>query len=278
MNCQTCRERMAELADARLDDKTADLVARPHRGLRRVPRGVRRRWPARSAALDTLPVLAALPPAPRRRHGPHRDGEAHAAGPRRLGLVHPRRRQRARGAPAPRWMPAVLQGLGVCALVAPGILRRRAHGDRAPAGRTCAPAWTRWASWSSSPCSRSAPTGDRLETVLTAGHGHEARRAGDRRADQFHGVRPEREREAERPHRALLPCGPGGRARRRPRLPSPGDQPAGPGLDDRLPRRHEGARGRPPSSRSWPPTTRRTPTSASRRAARSTSSEPHHPP
>ena len=266
---------MAELADAKLDEKTAASGARPPRA---AARPAAREFESLRRTLEALDALPAAAPSHRLRARVMGDIETEKLTLRSQAgwaVVHPRGRRLAPGPPVRARAPAPPGTRGV----RPGRPRlhaRRAHGHPAPARRPARRVDTMGQLFEQSVLQKGA-TGDRLETVLTAG---EARRPDERvingliNSMAFDTSVNVRLNALERP---LLARRPGGRARRRPRVPAARDQPAGPGRHDRLPRRGAGAARPPPSCASSSATTRRTPTSASPRAARSTCSEPPPP-
>jgi hypothetical protein len=163
MNCQTCHERMAELADARLDEATAAPVRAHIAGCA----DCRRDFDAVSRTLRALDALPAAAP-------------SHRLRARVMGLIETEKlteRGRAewassiRGAAGARpgrrhpWAPALLRALGACALVALGFL----VGERAATDRKVADLSARVDTMGQlveqSVLQRRA-TGDRIETVL----------------------------------------------------------------------------------------------------------------
>jgi len=165
MNCQTCLDRMAELADSKLDEKTAALV-RAHLdgcpGCRRELETLRRTL----EALDTLPSAA---PSQRLRARVMGDietekltqrGQADWASSIRAAAV-PRRPRRF------GWVPFLLQALGACALVVLGFTL----GERTATQRQLSELRVRVDTIGQlfeQSVLQKRTTGDRLETVLTA--------------------------------------------------------------------------------------------------------------
>jgi len=154
MNCQTCIDHLPELADARLDEKTAAL-ARAH--LEGCP-GCRAEYESLRRTLEALDALPAAAPSHRLRARVMGDIEAEkltlrsqAGWASSIRAAADARRGR-RFALAPLLLPA----LGACALVALGFML----GERTATQRQLADLRsrvTRWASFSSSPSCRRAP-------------------------------------------------------------------------------------------------------------------------
>ena len=165
MNCQTCRERMTELADARLDAETAAAVAGPHR---RLPEACRSEFDTFSRHARCARRHPLRPAAHRMRAqvmGPIETEKLTQRNQAALGVVHPLGRGRA---PPPHSVgPFVLQASGR-ARSSPWASSSASAPRPSARSPTFAPGSTPWASWSSSPSFRSARPGDRLETVLTA--------------------------------------------------------------------------------------------------------------
>jgi HEAT repeats/Putative zinc-finger len=166
MNCQSCRERMAELADAKLDEKNA-AEARAHIEGCAECREEFESLGRTLAALDTLPTSA---PSHRLRAAVmgHIETEkltqrnrAHWASSIRTAASEREERR-------PRWVPAILQVLGVCALVLVGFFL----GERTATERQLAALRVRVDTMGQlveQSVLQKRTTGDRLETVLTAG-------------------------------------------------------------------------------------------------------------
>ncbi len=166
MNCDTCLERTAELADGKLDPKTEALV-RAHlegcAGCRQELETLRQTL----AALDALPAAA---PSPRLRAHVMGDIESEKLTERDHADLASSIRGAAGGRRARRfsWAPLLLQVLGACALVVLGFT----FGERAATQRQLSELRVRVDTigqlFEQSVLQKST-TGDRLETVLTAG-------------------------------------------------------------------------------------------------------------
>ena len=240
MNCQMCRERMAELADARLDESTVASDAHAHGRLPRLRAWIPDDHPHTRCARCEFPRM---PPPMRLRARvtglietekltlqSQAEWASSPEGPRR---EHGRRRP---------WWPMVLQALGACALVAVGFALGRANGRRAsarapsrtgrhdgPDGRAVGPPETH----------HGRPPGDRHD-------GHAVRKPDEQVIDGLINTMAFdtsvnvrlNALNALYEHR-----GPGGRAGGRCGLPSARAQSPGPGLDDRLPRGLQGPGG-----------------------------------
>lgn len=174
MNCQSCRERMAELADARLGEREAAQM-RAH--LEGCPECARELETIRTtlAALDSVPhdapshrLRASLMGAIETEKLTEREGARWAS---RLRDAAPAR------APAPRaWLALLLQSLAACALVAVGF----ALGERSASQRQLAQLRARVDTVGQlveQSVLEKRATGDRLETVMTAA---ETRRPDER--------------------------------------------------------------------------------------------------
>jgi hypothetical protein len=173
MNCQTCRERMAELADARLGEKDAAEM-RAHMGA--CPECARE-FDTISRTLEALDSVPHGAPSPRLRARVTglietekltlRDRAAWASSIRTAASEHPRQ--------ARPWWPALLQSLAACALVALGF----AFGERSASQRQIADLRARVDTMGQlveQSVLQKQATGDRLETVMTA--------AGSRKPDE----------------------------------------------------------------------------------------------
>ena len=165
MNCQTCREHMIELADARLDAETAAAVRGHIDACEACRARIRDVQPhARGARRHPRP-----PPTHRLRAqvmGPIEAEKLTLEEPGRMGVVHPlgrgpTRRRRLRGS------SYVLQAPGVCTLVALGFIL----GERTATQRQIADLRARVDTVGQlveQSVLQKRTTGDRLETVLTA--------------------------------------------------------------------------------------------------------------
>jgi hypothetical protein len=166
MNCQSCRERMAELADAKLGEKDEALV-RAHIDGCADCREESETLGRTMAALDALP---SAPPSHRLRAAVmgHIETEKLTQRNRAGWASSIRAAATAREARGPRWVPAILQGLGVCALVFLGFFL----GERTATERQLAALRARVDTMGQlveQSVLQKRTTGDRLETVLTAG-------------------------------------------------------------------------------------------------------------
>jgi len=177
MNCQTCRERMAELADARLAEKDA-AEARAHM---EVCPDCAREFETLGAtlrALDSVPndapshrLRAALMGAIETEKLSQREGADLASTIRGAASEAPRTRR--------AWVPFLLQSLGACALVALGF----SFGERSASQRQIAELRARVDTMGQlveQSVLQKRTTGDRLETVMTAA---ETRRPDERLID-----------------------------------------------------------------------------------------------
>jgi len=165
MNCQSCTDRMAELADARLDEEAAAAMRAHIDGCpdcRREYESLRRTL----EALDALPVAA---PSHRLRARVTGDIETEKLTLRRNeGWASSiRAAADSRWDRRFRWAPTLLQALGACALIALGF----ALGERTATQRQLAELRVRVDTmgqlFEQSVLQKRA-TGDRLETILTA--------------------------------------------------------------------------------------------------------------
>jgi hypothetical protein len=164
MNCQSCRERMPELADARLDDKSAAEVRAHLEGCAEC-RAELETLTRTLAALDSIP---SSPPSHRLRAAVmgHIETEkltqrnrATWASSIRAAASAPERRS--------RWVPAVLQALGAGAFIFLGFYL----GERTATQRQLADLRARVDTMGQlveQSVLQKRTTGDRLETVLTA--------------------------------------------------------------------------------------------------------------
>jgi hypothetical protein len=166
MNCQTCREHMAELADAKLDTAAAASV----RGHMESCPDCRREFETLSRTLGALDALPSSPPSHRLRAAVAglietekltlREERAWASSIRSAGSP--------RGGPRPPWTRLLLQAAGVCTLVALGFIL----GERTATQRQLADLRARVDTMGQiveQSVLRKRPTGDRLEAVLALG-------------------------------------------------------------------------------------------------------------
>jgi hypothetical protein len=166
MNCQTCRERMAELSDARLAEKDAAPVRAHLEGCAEC----RAEFETLGRTLATLDTLPSSPPSHRLRAAVMGHIETEKLTQRnRAGWASSIRAAAARREERRfRWGPAILQGLGVCALVFLGFFL----GERTATQRQLAALRVRVDTMGQlveQSVLQKRTTGDRLETVLTAG-------------------------------------------------------------------------------------------------------------
>jgi len=174
MNCQTCTDHMPELADAKLDEKTAALV-RAHLGGCPACSGEFESLRRTLEALDALPAAA---PSHRLRARVMGDIEAEKLTLRRQAGWASSIRAAADSRRGRRFalLPLLVPSLGACALVALGFML----GERTATQRQLADLRSRVDTmgqlFEQSVLQKRA-TGERLETVLTAG---EARRPDER--------------------------------------------------------------------------------------------------
>jgi hypothetical protein len=166
MNCQTCRERMAEFADAKLDDKNAELVRSHLEGCAEC----RAELDSLGRTLAALDALPSSPPSHRLRAAVmgHIETEKLTQQHRARWASSIRSAASERAERRPRWIPVVLQCLGVCALVLLGFFL----GERTATERQLAALRVRVDTMGQlveQSVLQKRTTGDRLETVLTAG-------------------------------------------------------------------------------------------------------------
>jgi hypothetical protein len=166
MNCQSCHERMAELTDARLDPRSAEQVRSHIEGCAEC----RAEFEALGSTLAALDALPSSPPSHRLRAAVmgHIETEKLTQRNRAGWASSIRAAASAREAHRPRWVPAILQGLGVCALVFLGFFL----GERTATERQLAALRARVDTMGQlveQSVLQKRTTGDRLETVLTAG-------------------------------------------------------------------------------------------------------------
>jgi hypothetical protein len=165
MNCQTCLDRMGELADAKLDPGSAEAMRAHIAGCA----ACRREFESLSRTLSALDGLPAGAPSHRLRARVMGDIETekltlrrHAdwASSIRSAAGSPRRRRFS-------WGPALLQALGACALAVLGF----SVGERTATQRQLADLRARVDTMGQlleQSVLQKGTTGDRLETVLTA--------------------------------------------------------------------------------------------------------------
>jgi hypothetical protein len=169
MNCQSCREHMIELADAKLDPETAANV----KGHMDACEACRREFDSFTVTLGALDAIPDSPPSHRMRAqvmGPieaekltQRNQSAWASSIRSAAAAR-------RRAHTP-WLQYVLQAAGVCTLVALGFIL----GERTATQRQLADLRARVDTVGQlveQSVLQKRPTGDRLETVLTAAANH----------------------------------------------------------------------------------------------------------
>jgi hypothetical protein len=164
MNCQNCRERMAELADAKLDEKDAGLVRSHLEGCAEC----RAEFDSLTRTMAALDALPSSPPSHRLRAAVMGHIETEKLTQQNRARWASSIRSAASEQPRPRWIPAVLQGLGVCALVLLGFFL----GERTATERQLAALRVRVDTMGQlveQSVLQKRTTGDRLETVLTAG-------------------------------------------------------------------------------------------------------------
>ncbi len=165
MNCQNCQERMAELADARLDKAAAESV-RAH--IDACPE-CRREFESLSATLAALDTLRPAPPSHRLRARLMGDIETEKLAQRDQADWAGSIRSAAaagRGGARP-WAPALIQALGACALLALGFFLGERKGTEIQLADLRARVDTMGRIVEQSVLQKQ-PAGDRLETVLTA--------------------------------------------------------------------------------------------------------------
>jgi len=177
MNCQSCRERMAELADARLGEKEA-AQARDH--MAGCP-DCAREFETIGATLRALDAIPNDAPSHRMRAALMGAIETEKLSQREGADLASRFRAAAPGAPRRNlaWLPHLLQALGACALVALGF----AFGERSASQRQLAELRAKVDTMGQlveQSVLQKRTTGDRLETVMTAA---ETRRPDERLID-----------------------------------------------------------------------------------------------
>jgi hypothetical protein len=165
MNCQKCIDRMAELADGKLDAETAAAMRAHIEGCA----GCRREYDTILKTLEALDALPAAAPSHRLRARVMGDIETEKltlrdqagwASSIRAAAVPARRRRFA-------WAPALLQSLGACALIVLGF----ALGERTATQRQLAELRVKVDTMGQlfeQSVLEKRTTGDRLETVMTA--------------------------------------------------------------------------------------------------------------
>jgi HEAT repeats len=164
MNCQSCRERMPELADARLDAESA-ASARAHIG---ACAECRREFDSLSHTLRALDALPSAAPSHRLRARVMGQIETEKL-TQRGGAEWASSIRRAAGSRGGRlpWAPALAALLGACALVALGF----ALGERAATGRQVADLRARVDTMGrlvEQSVLQKGATGDRIETVFAS--------------------------------------------------------------------------------------------------------------
>jgi len=166
MNCQSCIDRMVELADAKLDEETASQVRAHIDGCA----GCRREYESIRRTLEALDALPAAAPSHRLRARVMGDIETekltqlgHAGWASSIRAAADSRRDRRFA-----WGPLLLQALGACALVAMGF----AVGERTATQRQLAELRVKVDTMGQlveQSVLQKGATGDRLETILAAG-------------------------------------------------------------------------------------------------------------
>jgi hypothetical protein len=162
MNCQSCRERMAELADARLDEKTAAAVRAHIDGCAEC----RRELETLSQTIGALDTLPSSPPSHRLRAAVMGHIETEKLTQRNRAAWAASIRTAA-GTRRSRWAPAFLQALGACTLVVLGFFA----GERTATQRQLADLRAKVDTMGllvEQSVLQKRTAGDRLETVLTA--------------------------------------------------------------------------------------------------------------
>ena len=177
MNCKDCRDQMAALADESLD-ANASAAVRAH--LDGCP-DCAADYASIASTLEALDSLPSSPPSHRLRAGVmgHIETEKLAQRDQAAWATSIRAAARERGAPRTPWIRMVLQAAGVCALVAVGFIL----GERNATQRQLADLRARVDTVGQlveQSVLQKRSTGDRLETVLTAGA---ARRPDERTID-----------------------------------------------------------------------------------------------
>jgi hypothetical protein len=165
MNCNTCTERMAELADARLDGKTAAAL-RAH--IDGCP-GCQREFETLSLTLGALDALPSSPPSHRMRAAVMGQIETEKLSQRSQADWAASIRSAASARPGRRlpWLQVLLGTAGACALLAVGFIL----GERTVTQRQLADLRVRVDTMGQlveQSVLQKRTTGDRLETVLTA--------------------------------------------------------------------------------------------------------------
>jgi len=165
MNCKTCTDRMAELADAKLDGEAASAMRAHIDGCA----DCRREYASLSRTLEALDTLPAAAPSHRLRARVMGDIETEKLTLRRHADWASSIRAAAGSRPARRspWGPLLFQSLGACVLVVLGF----AMGERTATQRQLADLRARVDTMGQlfeQSVLQKRTTGDRLETVLTA--------------------------------------------------------------------------------------------------------------
>jgi hypothetical protein len=162
MNCQSCRERMAELADARLDRKAAEAARAHIEGCAEC----RAEFETISRTLGVLDTLPSSPPSHRLRAGVMGHIETEKLTQRNRAAWASSIRSAAGEGRRPSWVPALLQALGAGVLVVLGFF----VGERAATQRQLAELRAKVDTMGQlveQSVLQKRPAGDRLETVLT---------------------------------------------------------------------------------------------------------------
>jgi hypothetical protein len=166
MNCQSCRERMAELADAKLDEKNSAPVRAHIEGCA----DCRAEFATLGRTLSALDALPSAPPSHRLRAAimGHIETEKLTQRNRAGWASSIRTAASARESRRSPWALAFLQALGACALVFLGFF----VGERTATERQIAALRVRFDTMGQlveQSVLQKRTTGDRLETILTAG-------------------------------------------------------------------------------------------------------------
>jgi hypothetical protein len=165
MNCKDCTERMAELADGRLDEKTEGLL----RGHIEGCAACAREFTGLKATLEALDGLPVTPPthALRAKVMGHIESEKLTLAKEAAWASALRSTRGPQPARRPAWVPALLGAIGACALLVLGFVL----GERTATQRQLADLRIRVDTVGQlveQSVLQKRATGDRLETVLTA--------------------------------------------------------------------------------------------------------------
>lgn len=165
MNCQSCREHMSELADARLDEKGAASVRAHIEGCAEC----RAEFEALSRTLGALDTLPCRPPSHTLRASVmgHIETEKLTQRNRAAWASSIRSAAEGRGGRRVAWLPAILSALGACALVVLGFFA----GERTATQRQLAELRAKVDTMGllvEQSVLQKRTAGDRLETVLAA--------------------------------------------------------------------------------------------------------------